>query len=223
MKKMRKALTTAELMIALTIIGIISTLILPGYIENYHKKIYITKLKKTYYTLSNAIEQACIDSNVSSFYQSGYTNTDKTKDFLEKYMKVKTQIGSNKFGFNLSYKDIANGQDRETIFLTDFYTILNDGQAIAIDCSNTPNPALCYVYLDVNATDGPNISGRDMFTFGIDTKNNKIIDPFDPRKCEEDSNVKTIRNKINGSTYKVGVYGGGCLGRIMNDNWNMNY
>ena len=69
---MRKALTIGELLVTMTIIGVIAALVLPGFLKDYHKRIYTTKLKKTYEILDNAINQACTDNNVSYFYQTPY-------------------------------------------------------------------------------------------------------------------------------------------------------
>lgn len=43
---MRKALTVGELLVAMTIIGVIAVLVIPGFLTDYHKKIYTTRLKE---------------------------------------------------------------------------------------------------------------------------------------------------------------------------------
>ena len=38
---MKKALTIGELLITMAIIGTIATLVLPGFLKDYHKKLYV--------------------------------------------------------------------------------------------------------------------------------------------------------------------------------------
>ncbi|HAS93252.1 MAG TPA: dolichyl-phosphate-mannose--protein mannosyltransferase, partial [Cyanobacteria bacterium UBA10660] len=45
---MRKGLTISELLVAMAIIGVIAVLVIPGFLKDYHKKLYTTQLKKTY-------------------------------------------------------------------------------------------------------------------------------------------------------------------------------
>ena len=55
---MKKALTIGELLITMAIIGTIATLVLPGFLKDYHKKLYTARLKKTVEMLENAVNQA---------------------------------------------------------------------------------------------------------------------------------------------------------------------
>ena len=50
---MKKALTIGELLITMAIIGVIATLVLPGFMKDYHKKLYVTKFKKVIETIEN--------------------------------------------------------------------------------------------------------------------------------------------------------------------------
>ena len=43
---MKKALTIGELLITMAIIGTIATLVLPGFLKGYHKKLYVTRLMR---------------------------------------------------------------------------------------------------------------------------------------------------------------------------------
>ena len=67
---MKKALTIGELLITMGIIGVIAMLTLPGFIQDYHKRVYTTKLKKSVEMIENAVNQACADNNLSYFYQT---------------------------------------------------------------------------------------------------------------------------------------------------------
>ena len=85
---MRKALTIGELLITMAIIGVIAMLVLPGFLKDYHNRLYTTRLKKSYEQISDALERASIDSNVSYFGQTRYvTNTQVSTKLLQSFKK----------------------------------------------------------------------------------------------------------------------------------------
>lgn len=207
---MRKALTIGELLVTMTIIGVIATLVLPGFLKDYHKKIYTTKLKKVYETLENAINQACVDNNVSYLGQTKYALTGKAnqEEFLKTYFKKASSNAA--FPFASTYKIINTGASGSSGIETDSaYAKLASGEAIAISCSpytyNGTTKQECIVSVDTNSTAGPNIGGRDFFRFRIDTTNNKIMSHNTSNDCGNDQ------------------YGHGCFTKIIEDNWTMNY
>ena len=57
------AFTLAEVLITLGIIGVVAALTLPSVIERHQKLETVTKLKKAYSTLSQAIERAKVDND----------------------------------------------------------------------------------------------------------------------------------------------------------------
>lgn len=87
---MRKALTVGELLITMAIIGVIAMLVLPGFLKDYHNRLYTTRLKKSYEQISDALERASIDSNVSYFAQTKYITN--TQEFLQNYFKVSKKL-----------------------------------------------------------------------------------------------------------------------------------
>lgn len=203
---MKKAFTVSELLITMTIIGVIAILVLPSFLKDYHKKIYTTRLKKTYEVLFSAMEQACIDNNVSYFYQTPYSKPNdsaKQVEFINKYFKV---IGNAQVGdispFATKYK-ILNSNEESAFSLTSGASArLKGGEAISIACANASS---CTVIVDVNSTEAPNVGGRDLFTFSLDTVNNKVSSNDSYSQCGAD------------------IYGTGCFSRIIRDNWVMNY
>ena len=61
--KRKIAFTLAEFLIILGIIGVVAALTLPSVIERHQKLETVTKLKKAYSTLSQAIERAKVDND----------------------------------------------------------------------------------------------------------------------------------------------------------------
>ena len=154
---MKKALTIGELLITMAIIGVIATLVLPGFIQDYHKKIYVTKLKKVTEMIESAISQACTDNNVSYFYQTEYYSEDKAKqqEFIDKYFK-KSDSSGNPF-FTGDYKSI-DGTLTSTYNPTSSYAYakLAGGEALSMNSQVSTNNGI-FFQVDINGQKGPNI------------------------------------------------------------------
>jgi len=201
---MRKALTIGELLITMTIIGVIAALVLPGIIQDYHKKVYTSKLKKTIETIEGAVHQACLDNNVSYFYQTPYAQFvmggGNQQAFIDKYFPISANVNANPFAS--SYRYISGGDAGKPSALNSGYAKLTSGQAISFFCKSDRR---CIFRIDLNSTEGPNIVGRDLFSVRIDEKTNKLYDEESSDKCGTKSQ------------------GEGCLNKLLEDNWTMNY
>lgn len=221
---MRKGLTISELLVAMAIIGVIAVLVIPGFLKDYHKKLYTTQLKKTYEMLYTAVEEACSDYNVTAFSQTPYYtangNTAQVKAFLNKYFKTTRPAKNLSLNiFNSTYRSLTDTDKEESWTKTGLSiyvpkTTLKSGEAIGIACKNqdTEPKHSCDIFVDVNATAGPNIGGRDMFAFKLNADTNEIYDA-DWTACQPDL-----------ASNATGDPGGhGCLSRIIKDNWVMLY
>ncbi len=223
---MKKALTIGELLITMAIIGTIATLVLPGFLKDYHKKLYVTKLKKTVETLENAINQACIDNNVSYFYQTPYAKVNdgtEARKFINKYFKVSND--NNTYPFANEYGILNTGAKLDTGLNRSgghVWAKLESGEAISFLCFNMPNHA-CVLRVDINSLDGPNIGGRDYFSLYININTNEIYDVNDASKCggrakQENEDDEDYEKQIKGANR-----GEGCYARLLQDNWEMKY
>lgn len=215
---MRKGLTISELLVAMAIIGVIAVLVIPGFLKDYHKKLYTTQLKKAYGMIYSAIEEACSDYNVTAFSQTPYftatANTVQQGEFINKYFKVvKPADSTTAEKFNATYRSLTDTDTEKALAIEDSAAkaTLKSGEALGLYCfsADTAPKHRCYVTLDVNATDGPNIGGRDMFRFTIDADSNELYGATDYSQCNPPA---------------TGDEGGhGCLARIIKDNWVMEY
>lgn len=202
---MKKALTIGELLITMAIIGTIATLVLPGFLKDYHKKLYTARLKKTVEMLENAVNQACIDNNVSYFYQTPYAqsgNGTQQQAFIEKYFKKASGMPENPFA--AKYKILNTGKEQATNLVAEHgWAKLASGEAISFYCGNGVEN--CVFRVDINSTDGPNIGGRDYFALFMRKNNNEIYDYYEADQCGANQ------------------YGYGCYARLLQDNWEMKY
>lgn len=200
-KSMRNALTIGELLITMAIIGVIAMLVIPGFLKDYHNRLYTTRLKKSYEQISDALERASADSNVSYFSQTRYVTSPQ--EFLQNYFKVSKKLAGAAFAS--SYRKLSNKENNDGESITSDIkgaTIkLQGGETISMNCESISS---CTILLDINAADGPNVGGRDLFTFKIDATKN-TIDSSTSTTCGDD---------------KLGT---GCLQKIIDDNWKMTY
>lgn len=203
---MRKALTIGELLVTMAILGVIATLVLPGFLRDYHKRLYVTRLKKVTESLENAINQACSDNNVSYFNQTIYSKSSDGSNqqaFIDKYFK-KVTIGNNQKPFSDKYYSINGGSGTANLVAEHGYAKLASGEAVSLFCHETST--YCAFRVDVNSTDGPNIGGRDMYMINIDKATNKLY-----------GNTTGTANCVSN------VLGEGCFGLLLENNWEMTY
>lgn len=87
------AFTLAEVLITLTIIGIVAAITIPTLINNYQKKQYVTSLKKFYTNFNQVLAQVAVDKGCpgnlacTDLFGSGTTNFTLGESLI-KYFKV---------------------------------------------------------------------------------------------------------------------------------------
>lgn len=201
---MRKALTIGELLVTMSIIGVVAILVLPTFLESYENRVHVTKLKKAVGMIENAVIQACAENNVSYFYQTQFGDHSATADaqakFLQQYFKVVNT--TNNFGkystLGGTVKKIDEANDRANVELA-------SGEMIGMTCPASANH--CIFLIDTTSSKKPNIFGRDFFEIWLDKKTNRLYDGYKDaaEKCTDSENAR------------------GCYARILNDNWEMRY
>lgn len=93
MKKRILAFTLAEILITLSVIGIVASLTIPVVIASYQKRLYIAKLKKFYTTFNQALTQVAADHGCpgslacTGLFKPGTDNLSLGNE-LVKYFKV---------------------------------------------------------------------------------------------------------------------------------------
>ncbi len=209
---MKKALTIGELLVTMAIIGIIAMLVLPGFLKDYHKKLYVSHLKKVYEMIDTAVNQACIDNNVSYFYQTSYgqyvTGGGNQQAFIDRYFKKAAGTATNPFTSSYALLNGKNASSPSNLG-NGGWAKLAGGEAIHFFCSWDTR---CVFRVDLNATDGPNIMGRDFFTIPLDIYTNKLGDKYNK-----------AGDKYDPAGCTTAEFGYGCLERILQDSWEMKY
>ena len=67
---MKKGFTLSEILITLTIVGVVAALTVPAVMKNYRNKMYTAALQKTYNQLSDATIAIMNDEHVDDFYET---------------------------------------------------------------------------------------------------------------------------------------------------------
>lgn len=227
-----KAFTLAEVLITLTIIGVVAALTLPPLINNYKKTQYVVGLKKAYAELSQAFKLYMADEGVTDLSQTPlFTNGDynyaEWEKVIYKYFKV-TKLchwDDNSCQITESYLDPTLGSGSSFNGNSDFYTV--DGMAFGLgletlaDCKPTDVKGKCItVYLDTNGPKPPNQVGRDFFPaqMFVGSDGNVYISGTQ----DDWSHDGTCGSKGSSDvTGKTGWYY--CAARIQDEGWEMNY
>lgn len=178
------AFTLAEVLITLTIIGVIAAMTIPTLMAKYQKQTYVARLKKAYSTLQNAFRMIPITANcpagdyVCAGFWSPYEtdnemvsqNASNARAYLfSQNLKIKEAcyLGDCKAKASVVIKNIIDNVDYKS------FIILADGSYIlpSVWSSVSDSPE---ILVDVNGAQGPNKPGRDRFGFFV-TEDSKLL------------------------------------------------
>lgn len=222
---MKKGFTLAELLLTLTIIGIIVALIAPSLSSNFSNRLYVTKVENVYKQLSTAAKQELINQRVDSLAQTEIAESlNGVGEFLNNNLNVATDCGTSAENcFASAYRTLDKSAEYAVAPLSDdnnwYCVMLSSGEAICMQTmdndSYKEDGTLNYhgyadIIFDVNGPEKPNIKGRDLFAFQL----------YSDGKIGE-SYTQTQENFCS-STNDNG-YATGCFSKIIIDGWKMDY
>jgi prepilin-type N-terminal cleavage/methylation domain-containing protein len=212
-----RGFTLAEVLITLGIIGVVATLTIPGLIGNYQKKQTVTSLKKAYSVLNQAFEMAEIE-------HGDYTRWTAADGRTYLYNELK---GSQCTNVDSTYTQAlaATMGVTSSSFSNSSCFQLADGMKIFHIISSTSSDIVSSSYiLDINGNKGPNIRGRDIFSFYIlyYVSDTFVNGSSGNNACTFKLN-KTGMNPcgLNYANYCINAKDNGYFGRIMEDGWEI--
>lgn len=213
---MKKAFTLSEVLITLTVIGIISLLVLPNLITNYENKSYVAQLLTTYNLISNASNQLLTKERVNNLANTSLS--DNPKEFLTKYFNITKDCGDSPENcFNASYRSL-DGSKTENMTVSDSYCVtIATGAAICMSKMTYDTDSakgFSTIKIDVNGLEHPNMGGRDLFGFNLYT-DGKIGSAYD--------DFETQAEKCTSSMQDSAKNGLGCFEKLMLNDWKMDY
>ncbi len=232
------AFTLAEVLVTLGILGVVAAMTMPTLVGNYQKRAYVTQLSKVYNELQQAALKYKNNKNAINLREAGLTSQAEIKNFLYDNFKVVSDCGSTvkEPCFSSKYTDLkGNSHNANDSWGAASSVTLASGVSIILDYpayyTKTVNGVTSYhghMVIDVNGIKGPNKGGRDIFLAEFYDDGSIDVEGATPECknqgiCEGNKSLKEIREAYYNANCRTARYGTGCIGKIINDNWEMNY
>ena len=217
----KQAFTLSEVLITMSIIGIVAALTVPNLVNNYQKEAQAIQIRKAVNEMTNAVDMLITEEGKTKFSQtSAITNKrhdngqtiDGISEFINKHFKVAATTGC----FAGSYKSISGTSSAFSCNVNSTF-LLSNGNALCI----TKDGSQLHVYIDTNGQDKPNISGRDLFAYYINSQGQIVGDNGSSGSSTNEYGYST--GDESGDTCTNSTKGIGCLNKLMGSNWKMNY
>ena len=196
-------------MIVIVVIGVISAITISSLIQNTQKQEYVSKLKKTYSTLSQVTNQIIAEEGSPKGDDSWLTNVDDLYGMYKKYLNDAKDCGSSSGCLTADKYLFLNGKEEASFNSSTTYRklVLADGVQLlfayrSYNCNNTEQGSynVCgSIMVDINGHKGPNKRGLDNFAFVL--KENGLY----PRGCdnEDESECQDRTQKGRGCACRV--------------------
>ena len=140
--------TLAELLISLTIIGIVATLTIPTVVQRNQAKANVAKLATSVSAIENALSNMIVSEGAYDITETGFYDSDRgiITDHLERYLK-----------FSISGNSLLLKNGARVEIAANFVDAVEDSHPGSVGLIN----------IDVNGESRPNVWGADRFRFRI--------------------------------------------------------
>lgn len=217
----RKAFTLAEVLITLSVIGVVAALTLPSLIQSYQKQVLVTQLKKEYSAVSRAFQKMMADEGVTNFYdtelESNWTNSSIAYKKINEYFKTLSVEYNGQT--NITYQAETNNGKED---LTDTTAVNNGVKIILADGSYFRYGGKGLITFDVNGSKGPNTLNRDLFVFRVNRNGRLITGPCDQETTSGDKIIYYDIETNEACSSVFNKYENGA-DRIIKNGWKMDY
>lgn len=181
----KKGFTLSEVLITVVVIGIVAAMTIPTLMNDYHYKTYSAKIKKSVYEFSSAVDTFITEEGKTSLTSTSlFGDSGLDKFMTNKFNVIKTCSNSSDGCFASSYKSINGSNSNGNFSCSKSYT-LADGSAVCLTIGEDKKNVT--LNIDINGTESPNMGGRDMFSFTVDS--NGVVKDTDVNesKCKGSS------------------------------------
>lgn len=146
---------------------------MPTLIAKYRKHETVTRLKKAFAVVSEAVSLSKNDNGSLEYWDYTLPAKDFYNTYLKNYIKSTEEVPQQEINKRAKYVYMNGQPDRGGLANTRSYAAkLSDGTFIAIDgWYDTANPNSRNVIIDINGFAKPNKTGIDVFWFIINPKN----------------------------------------------------
>lgn len=170
--------TLVEVMIALSIIGVVASLTIPTFVSETNNKANANKLATTVSTIENAFTSMIANEGVQDLSETAFASSPTTSN-LSNYLKISGSADdyTTLYGKETPYRTISSSNAIAPSISKAFFT-KNGAYLIyaSSDSTRTGNVESCggtmysttgHLAIDVNGNAKPNILGRDVFYFRV--------------------------------------------------------
>ena len=227
-----RGFTLAEVLVTLGIIGVVSAMTVPSLMQNHQRKTYVTQLHKVYNEIQQVFSLTMTDKNSLNLFEAGLSSNENAYTTLKKYFNIANDCGETPVpcfageykGLDGSvYKPSKGSRCQYTLSLASGAAICFNGLEYKYSYNGVSYP-YGFIYVDINGQQGPNIAGRDYFLlyyFNDGSLDEAEATPHCRQygSCGSASSPQEAREQRSCS----GNWPGGCFGKILNDNWEINY
>ena len=208
LQNIKDGFTLAEVLITLVIVGVIASITIPTLMNNTNKQEYVSRLKKTYSTLSHATNRIIAEQGNPKASIGGWaTSPEAVYNMYKKYLsKVKECGSSSSECFEKRYSRLNN---TGLTIVSNYSLIMADGTKLSFsnsdfsdDCSKHgagTNDVCQYIMVDINGSKEPNTVGRDTFHLALKA------DGLFPAGCDYDGDCS------------LSSYGWGCACKVLRE------
>lgn len=219
----KTAFTLMEVLIALTIVGVLAAMTIPKFFGNASMKANSTLLKSTYSQINDAIAHVMTDQGVRNLAEldlPGDSNSEKLSYFVNKYFSIAKDCGVNSSScFGNSYRTYE-GHNSNSQFSYNgrgmmYYVKLSNGASVAISIDfSGENSEYNIVMIDANGNSAPNAIGKDLFAAKINDDGSLASANMDSGSIE----ANKLSCKSDGAVAAIS-----CLSILQAKDWNLEH
>lgn len=166
----KRAFTLGEVLITLTIVGVVAILVVPSFINNIGDKSRAASIKNTLSDLNNAVQTYMISHHIKNLSDVDLKEGEDA-EFIIENLSVKRDKNDDIVRFKPPKYELLNQNQSYDNAKYGAYTstnlYLNNGVGIAINPEKVSSDGASYysILIDTNGEDIPNIIGIDAFEF----------------------------------------------------------
>lgn len=219
MKKFR-AFTLSEVLITLSIVGVVSVLTLPNVMASYQKRVQVAGLQRTYNMITTAIADYMNDNRKDDLAYTNLTTLEGVEDFFENYFNASIICSSERDDINSCVEEAYNKFHRDSTFslienMGDVVCAnMNSGATVCFRAFDVDNNNI-FVFIDTNGRQKPNVAGRDFFGLLPLWSDGKLVGVR--------YNTAAPCPISDQHTYPEVFFATPCFAKIQNEGWQMNY
>lgn len=226
----KKAFTLAEVLITLSIIGVVAAMTVPNLMSNFEKQKTIVGLKKAYSEFIQVVDRARSQHGDCNTWDFSLSGADFFETYLNNYLIVKEQKRTAVQKSGIKYYQISGKEETglAIFWLGDSrFVTLPSGAHIMLSTVNYYSSSYGRkgITIDINGFAKPNQLGKDVFSFVLLQENGRVM----PHYFDDQEQFKDMpeRNKLKDGPssyqYQCNKNGRGlwCAALIYKDGWKI--